>query len=185
MNKDFLAFYDKVPKLLKDFVTIQNTTGTAREAIREIAKTLQDEGNFYYAAVRIVKGESLVLDSVFGKNEEDVEYVREYGASALPIDNTNNEYVATVLRGQLQIYSGKQESALSFNSTPFPFLVSWISLPIQNGGKVVCVIELGSEEFIFPPRYIYDAKIFSAFKLQLEFLLSKINQIADSKADIN
>jgi hypothetical protein len=181
MNKDFLAFYDKIPELLESFVTIQKTMGTARQAIGEITKTLQKEGNFYYAAVRILKGQSLVLDSVLGKNQEDVEYALAYGPLAIPINKTKNEYVANVMGGKLQIYSGEQKNAPFSNSTPFPFLVSWISLPIQKARRVIGVIELGSEEFIFPPRYKYDAKIFSAFKLQLEFLLSKINQIADSK----
>jgi len=155
--------------------------GTAREAIREIAKTLQNEGNFYYAAVRFVKGESLILDSAFGKNQEDVEYAQTYGPLAISIDKTNNDYVAEVMGGKLQIYSGERKNAPFSDSTPFPFLVSWISLPIQKRHRVIGVIELGSEEFIFLPRYKYDTKILSAFKLQLEFLLSKINQIADSK----
>jgi hypothetical protein len=181
MNKDFLAFYERVPELLDSFVTVQETMGTTREALREIAKSLQNAGNFYYAAVRFVKGESLILDSVFGRNQEDVEFALAYGPLAILIDKTKNEYVAGVMGGKLQIYSGERKNAAFSNNTPFPFLVSWISLPIQKRRKVIGVIELGSEEFIFPPRYKYDTKILSAFKLQLEFLLSKINQIADRK----
>ena len=181
MNEDFQRIYDKLPTLLKDFVEIENTTSTVKEAMRAVTKKFQEEASLYFALLNIIKNGYLIRDSAFGENKEHVQdYLRHISSS----DVSNSDFLVNLQKGTPLIWSKEQEDKIPYyNSVPFPLSASGILFPITRKGNIFCVIELGSEKIIHPENYIEDFSTSNAFRIPLEALSSKINQIADSKIE--
>jgi len=183
MNDDFQKIAQKLPELLSEFANIQNSTQTVRQAIREIAATLQKAANLYEVRFETLEGGSRIHDSVFGKNEEVVQDYLRHLPPPRPYSNT--ETVLKILKGEIVIGSSEQEVNPSyFNSAPFPLTASWIFLPIKRKGQIFGVLSLGSEKIIPRANYKEDFSESKAFRLPFETLLSKIDQIIDSKHEI-
>lgn len=181
MNEDFQRIYDKLPNLLKDFVEIENTTSTAKEAMRAITKKFQTEVNLYFALLNIIKKGYLIRDSAFGENKEHIQDYLHHSASS---DISNSHFLVNLQKGRPLIWSKKSEDKTPyFNSAPFPSSASGVIFPIKRKGKLFGVIELGSNKIIHPINYVEDSDSSNTFRLPLEMLSSKINQIADSKIE--
>ncbi len=181
MNEDFQRIYDKLPTLLKDFVEIENTTSTAKEAMRAITKKFQEEANLYFALLNIIKKGYLIRDTAFGENKEHVQdYLRHISSS----DISNSDFLVNLQKGKPLIWSKESEDKIPyFNSVPFPLSASGVIFPIKRKGNLFGIIELGSNKIIHPKNYVEDFDSSNTFRLPLETLSSKINQIADSKIE--
>ncbi len=182
MNEDFQNIYQKLPELLREFVRIQNSTNTVRQALRGIAEILQREANLYEVHFETFEGGFRIHDSVFG-NQEDVQVFLSHLPPPKPLYNT--ETVQKILNGEIVISSNEQEANPTyFYGTPFPLTASCIFLPIKRKGEILGVLSLGSTKIISPANYSEGSSESRTFRVSLENVLAKINQIADSKGEI-
>jgi hypothetical protein len=181
MNEDFQKIYDNIPKLLNSFSEIENSASTARDAMRAITKTFQEEANLYCAILNLIKNGYLIRDSAFGNNKDHVQnYLRHLSAR----DISDSDFLVNIQKGKLLIGSRESEDELPrFNGAPFPFMASWIFFPIERKGAFFGVIELCSEKTIPPANYSEDSIDSHVFRLPLEALMSRINQIASKFED--
>lgn len=181
MNEDFQRIYDKLPTLLKGFADIEYTATTAKEALRAITKKFQEESGLYFSLLNIIKNGYLIRDSAFGKYKE---HVQDYLSHITPRDISSSDFLVNLQKGKPLIWSNEAADKIrNFNSTPFPLSASGVIFPIKRKGSIFGIIELGSEKTILLEKYVEDSDSSNAFRLPLETLLSKINQIVDSKIE--
>jgi len=164
--------------LLSDFASIHAEL-TLEQKLRFFAETLQKHTGLCYVMVKRIENGWIVFDSLFTHSKEHYQIFMDRSPKRWEL--AANAFVA-------QAVSSGKVICDSLDEKPHPFFIGWdlpavseVLIPIVKSGKVIGVIELGSEELI-PREVRKDKSLLQQAMNPFEMLSKKISQSLDSAA---
>ena len=172
-----------LPDLLSDFESIQNSNLTSLQASRAIAKCFRERLDLYYSIVTLIEGNLATFDTIYGSPKAELENdIQNYLAHVHQPKNIPDHVILSKVISDkaLRLATLPTKEDPTFSSALLPSASSWVWFPIIKQGKVISVIELGSETIMEHQNNWNDEEINKAFILVFETLQLKINRVLEN-----